>query len=81
MLHIAHGGFLPSHHYNKNNRQKPVVFIVPMVGLGPTSREAHEFESCVFTSFTTSANLSKCGGRTPKIVVRPHIYQYFLKLY
>lgn len=26
-----------------------------MVGLEPTNLAAHEFESCVFTSFTTSA--------------------------
>ena len=30
-------------------------FFVPMVGVEPTSLAAHDFESCVFASFTTSA--------------------------
>ena len=29
--------------------------MVPMVGLEPTRLAAHDFESCVFTNFTTSA--------------------------
>ena len=41
------------------DRSNPIFLLVPEVGLEPTSLAAHDFESCVFTNFTTPAYFLK----------------------
>ena len=53
--------------------------MVPMVGLEPTCFSAHDFESCVYTNFTTSANVNYKYATIIKenfVIVKSLIFYY-----